>query len=264
MIYLKLISLLLTLTIIGCTTDPSEKYENLSKEQKEIVFAELESKIVNNQICQRFKEDINRFKEDLLNKDLDPSWFYFKEYPFQFKSFVRNPFSDALVMTFLRSDGVRNYSVNLKNYPTPRIDELPCQELISLWQIERDKSELLRNSLPSEFYKQYSDFDYYYDEFSKWLKSALTYTVVFLITVAVSAYAFALHFALVVKKNKEGLWFIIPTPFASFLIQGHIYHFKNKNFFDVPDFWEIIFTSSIIFSVTSIFLCLIYLKVSKK
>ena len=261
MIFFKPLMILTTLLFFcGCTSDPSEKYANLSHEQKEILFKEIQNKVINDLVCSNFGEDIVRFKNDLSNKNLDTSWFYFKDYPFQFKILVENPYSDSLIKSTLNAKGVKNIEGTIKNYPTPNIEDLTCQDVISKWNIEKYKSENLRKSLPFDFYRKYTTIDYYIDEIIEWIKTAFKNVVLFIISMLIIGYAFALHYGLIVQKNKEGLWLIIATPLASIPLQGYLNTLLHLGM----NFWQRLLITSLIFSVISSCICFIYLSTQKR
>jgi len=215
-----LLIILSIIVLIGCGDKRSEKHSNLTQAEKEIVLKETKDKIVNNEICVNFADDIKIFRKDLLNKNLDTSWYYFKDYPHQFQ-ILRITTSTSYIQSILKAKGINASFENssIKNYPIPPIENLPCREVISLWQSEKIHAENLKESLPNEFYKKYTTFDYYFDEVTDWIKITTENIFLFLVSALVIIYAFFLHYALIIQKDKEGLWLFIATPFAAIPLQ---------------------------------------------
>lgn len=238
-----LIIFLLLISLNGCGLSEREsKYKNMPIEQKQQAYLNEKIDIVYSMICEALGREIDDYKLDRKNKEF--KYIYFTEYPSQFEKLQHEPLyplAKKIVSDRLKMKGVKDIDPDFKEWQAPEISELPCKNIVDEWKNLKIEWDKLKSIIPSELRKKYTFWDqllYSADEiFETILK--------FIVVVAITAYSIALHFALIVRRNKDGLWLIITTPLSAIYWKGHLNGLYEKN---VPILWKI-FISSIILSI---------------
>jgi hypothetical protein len=250
-------------SLISCGKSQTEKrLENLSVEQRKQAEEEIKNQTIYSFVCSSFYDEVAKYKSDVKEHQLSEFYLYFPEYPSQYTRLlgIFYPSIKNTVGSILREQGLTNISPEFKDYPIPEITALPCQEKINEWIILKRQWSELNKVLPSEFYKQVSIWDHIADLLNWIEKKAVPTIFLFLIVTSISIYSIILHFALLIRKNKDGFWLILTTPLSALYWQ---LHFKSI-YADGISYWTQILFTSLILSFVYASLAFIYEYLTRK
>lgn len=250
---------ILTLTLSACVGRTNAKFENLTPEQKQAFITEEKRKYINSLVCEQFGDEIFRYKQDKVNKDFSQFHKYFYDYPFHFNILKANGLYELRkrqVQLILEAKGIYGFDADFKDWNPPLVSELNCDERLNEWVNLRNEWEELRKVLPIEMYKQFTIWDrvsYWLDDATDWLSKLFYAALAFLIIAAVTTYAAVLHYALLIKKNRDGLWLLLVTPLSALYFQKHLTSLwdLNSNFW-----WRLVITSALL---SLLFSCIAFL-----
>jgi ankyrin repeat protein len=220
--------------VFGCT-DRTKAYQSLSAEQRNELFENEKRAVIHREICNGFIQELYEYRTDLKEKELKRFHEYFREYPYQFRRLQLKPLYPIyrnIVSQTLQHKGI-NYDPDFKDWPPPNLEDLDCQEKIAEWTAAKRQWHTLMRSLPAELYKQktvWDDFVALINELTEWGTKAFYATVAFIVILSITIYSFVLHFALISKKNREGLWLIVATPLSAMYWQKHLKFLKANGY----------------------------------
>lgn len=236
--------------VFGCT-DRSKAYRSLSAEQRNELFENEKRAIIHREICNSFIRELYDYRTDLKEKELKRFHEYFREYPYQFRRMQLEPLYPiykSIVSQSLEHKGI-NYDPDFKDWAPPNLEDLDCQEKIAEWTAAKRQWHTLKKSLPAELYKQktvWDDFVALINELTEWGEKAFYATVAFLLILGITLYSFVLHFALISKKNKDGLWLIAVTPLSAMYWQKQVKFLKANGY----DFFTRVAVTALILSAS--------------
>jgi hypothetical protein len=251
--------LFLTLTLSACGGRTNTKFENLTPEQKQVFITEEKRKYIHSLVCEKFGDEIFRYKQDKANRNFSHLHKYFYDYPFHFNILQASGLYELRkrqVQLMLEAKGIYGFDADFKDWSPPLMSELNCDERLNEWANLRDEWENLRKVLPIEMYKQFTlwdSFSYWLDDATDWLSKLFYATLAFLIIAAVTIYAAALHYELLIKKNRDGLWLFLVTPLSALYFQKHLKSILDSN----STFWWRLLIASVLLSL--LFSCIAFL-----
>jgi len=244
-------------SLISCSKSQTEKrLESLSVEQRIKAEEDIKNQTIHSLVCSAFYEEVAKYNSDVKEHQLSEFYLYFPEYPSQYKRLVGifYPAFKESVRSLLEAKGLTNVSPEFKDYPIPEITVLPCQEKINEWLILKQQWSELGKILPPEFYKQISIWDHIADLLIWIEKKAIPIFLIFLVVSSISVYSIVLHFALLIRKDKDGLWLILTTPLSALYWQLHL----KSIYADGISIWSRIILTSIILSFVYTLIAFVY------
>ncbi len=235
--------------LTACGSDRGEKFKNLTPEQREIAYEREKKNIIDQLICSQFGDEIQKYKLDRKKKEFSPYHQYFYEYPLQFeqmKSRSMYELYEVQVRQLLQLRGIRGYDPSFRNWSAPNLFDLPCGGVVEEWLGLKREWGLLQKTMPQDFYKQdsiWDDISYYFDRALEALESGFFALLAFLLIAAITIYSIALHYAALLKNDKEGWWLIVATPLSALYWQKHISLLFG---WSLPLGWKVLLTSLIL------------------
>jgi len=210
-----------TMLITSCKSENQVKneirFEKLNAQERAQAYEEIKLEIVKNLVCVNFGQEIYDYQADVKRKELKIYSKYFYDYPHQFQ--LVKKFYGSSISSLLQNKGVSEYGdASIKNMEAPKIETLPCQEEIFTWNQKKNEWNNLKGVLPTEYAYEESWSNKLNKAF-EWLIDIVGDILGALFFIAIFAYAFYLHYGLIVEKNYEGLWLLLVTPISAIPIQ---------------------------------------------